>query len=754
MTFITSSLAVAGLIAVIVPVAIHVLLRRRRTPIRWAAMRFLIEAYRRHHRRLRLEQLLLLFVRCLIPALLGLALARPIMERGVLPPTERSRTVYLVIDDGLASGLQVGPDQTALDRHRSVATQIVRSLDAGDRVCVITAAKPAAVLRPPTNDHPATAELLASLRPRPTCTDLHGALEHVKRIAFGGEADQGRTMVYLLSDFRAGSANLLDPLPVLPGPTAGEGGADCFASRPAPDLVLNTQVVGVEPTRSVLLAGAAEETARVEVHLARRGGELREQTTRLRLMADGSSAGEERAVQWTPGQAEARIDFPIDAPKAAGREMTMTVEAGDDALRADNRYDLVLPIHRYIHVVLADRREFGFEPALDRLTAGQWMRRALVPTADGPISMLEVEPISLTAADVQGADAMIAPQPDLLTDRGWVILRRFVDRGGLLIITPPQDQALHGWVDHLGSDLALPWSIGREVREKSDGLPVMGDAPRSSLLRRIAGDLPELVQAVRVRRVLPVGGGLDWTSSADALLLLSDGSPLLLAGSPAPAMEGGDEPVRSSPGLVVLFTAAPELGWMNLPTKPLMVPLFQEILREGLSRVRSGEPVRVGDVDVAAALAPYSTAAALAGPGGEKIDVQATGRLASPMSEPGVHQVLDSAGREIARLAVNVDPAGGDSTPQSPAAVRAWLDRSAPWRWLDDDDPLGAGTESRGGSSLAGLLLLFLLMVIVLETLLARVFSRASTKPAGGAAAAIRPTMYERTPLGSMEGGA
>ena len=46
MTFVTAGLAMAGLAAISVPILIHLLSRQRRKPIEWAAMRFLIEAFK------------------------------------------------------------------------------------------------------------------------------------------------------------------------------------------------------------------------------------------------------------------------------------------------------------------------------------------------------------------------------------------------------------------------------------------------------------------------------------------------------------------------------------------------------------------------------------------------------------------------------------------------------------------------------------------------------------------------------------
>src|SRR5438552_11173071 len=57
------------------PVIIHLLNRRRFKIVTWAAMRFLLAAQKKNSRRMRIEQLLLLAVRCLIVLLLVLAMA-------------------------------------------------------------------------------------------------------------------------------------------------------------------------------------------------------------------------------------------------------------------------------------------------------------------------------------------------------------------------------------------------------------------------------------------------------------------------------------------------------------------------------------------------------------------------------------------------------------------------------------------------------------------------------------------------------
>jgi len=102
--FTTGALAAAGAAAISIPIIIHLLTRMRRKPQQWGAMKFLLEAFRRQRTRLRLEQWLLLVVRCLILLMLGLALAGPLLggcARNIGFDTG-GRVIYFVIDDSLS----------------------------------------------------------------------------------------------------------------------------------------------------------------------------------------------------------------------------------------------------------------------------------------------------------------------------------------------------------------------------------------------------------------------------------------------------------------------------------------------------------------------------------------------------------------------------------------------------------------------------------------------------------------------------
>ena len=156
MTFLNPILFATGLACVAIPIAIHILMRRRRKPIAWGAMRFLLEAYRQQRKRTRLEQLLLLAARCLLVALLALAIGRPQgagqNEWGGSGP----RTIFIVIDNSLASGVRRADGTTELAEHKDAEAKLLKTLSAarGDRAGLVSMASPAeAVIArlPPTN---------------------------------------------------------------------------------------------------------------------------------------------------------------------------------------------------------------------------------------------------------------------------------------------------------------------------------------------------------------------------------------------------------------------------------------------------------------------------------------------------------------------------------------------------------------------------------------------------------------------------
>src|SRR6266571_7987896 len=92
-------LFIAGLIAVLLPILIHLLNKRKFRVVDWAAMEFLLDADKKNRRRIRLENLILLLLRCLAVLLIGLLLGRPFLPTsataGLLNAAQYERIVLL-----------------------------------------------------------------------------------------------------------------------------------------------------------------------------------------------------------------------------------------------------------------------------------------------------------------------------------------------------------------------------------------------------------------------------------------------------------------------------------------------------------------------------------------------------------------------------------------------------------------------------------------------------------------------------------
>ena len=98
----------AGMALAAVPLVIHLLNRRRFKPQPWAAMRFVLAAYKKTRRRVQMENLLLLLARVLAVALFALAITRPYAsgDSPLAALREERRDLVLLVDASASTGYQ------------------------------------------------------------------------------------------------------------------------------------------------------------------------------------------------------------------------------------------------------------------------------------------------------------------------------------------------------------------------------------------------------------------------------------------------------------------------------------------------------------------------------------------------------------------------------------------------------------------------------------------------------------------------
>ena len=123
-----------ALLGVAIPVIIEIIFRRRRREVDLPTIRFLLK--NPEEQKIKRQDRLLLILRCCVPALVALAVARPQLTPDLLGGA-RKRHAAILIDSTLSMGQQAGVS-TAFLLAKKEAANLVRSLPPGSLVSVIT----------------------------------------------------------------------------------------------------------------------------------------------------------------------------------------------------------------------------------------------------------------------------------------------------------------------------------------------------------------------------------------------------------------------------------------------------------------------------------------------------------------------------------------------------------------------------------------------------------------------------------------
>jgi len=410
--FTHGALAAAGAAAVAIPIVIHLLTRLRQRSQPFAAMRFLLQAFEQQKRRLRLEQWLLLLLRCLAILAVGLALGAPVVRAmGGWGDWRPARHMVLIFDDGLSTQTIEG-DMTRFSMLQWRAQTMLARLGPRDRVSLWRAAKPVrrganeqadepgegvSESAPDVGSEPglelgagagpgaepelelgeesasdaergerldraelarrgdgtyrpsAAARLIASWRARDGRSDLAAALEQAAAETLERDLSGRELAVAVVSDFAAGSLAVERRAT---GPAAQMlERARTWLTRPIPTRS-NVQVsdVSVRP-RTVLSKGPGAGQAAVRVTLRRMQADGAGST---RLLVEAGASETRRTAKFEPGKRELTLEVPIRlSSEAMGRTgLAVTASVRDDALSADNTRRQWLEIRESLNVTL------------------------------------------------------------------------------------------------------------------------------------------------------------------------------------------------------------------------------------------------------------------------------------------------------------------------------------------------------------------------------------------------------------------
>lgn len=686
-----------GLAGVSVPIFIHLVKMKARIVL-FPSLRFLQQVDRQVARQKKLQDLLILALRCLTILLLSLALAAPVIGRG---SGSGGTAIVIVLDDSASMGL-LDAEGPVFARAKGMARSILKSLQPGDSACVLTSARDPVMSR----DGGALASELDRVEPSQGAGALGPLVKSGLKLLRECAASQRE--LYVISDFqkRAVDWDRMDW-------TLREGNVILMPITSARQD--NLSVTSLEP-----ISPFATEAApfRVRATVANRGPESASKNLSIRV--DDRVVAEQ--LVFVAGRNSVTLAADIAFDKAGWK--VITAQLDDDALRADNRRILCVDVRSQLSVLICRPRVEG------TLSRSFYIAKALNPggAANTGVRIVECDPEELAGHDPNDFAVVFLVESVPVDEETLSVLRNFVAGGGSLAIVagPTLDpDAFNGALAANGSDLG-PLSPARYTG-------AAGDERNPQSYRAIREiDLHHPIFARLRRGENPI----DLGSAAFYRIALTE--PFEKEGARVLARFASGEPavVERAYGLgrVLLLATALHTDATNLPVKVGFLPLMHSLVSY-LTAPENAEGRLVGDrlrlqfpKDRAPASAKlYRTPT---DPVETKAEIQ--GGLANfdfgTASAPGsvIFEWLTSEKIESRAMAINVDAEEGsletaDLTKAFPAEAH---------RVKNSDELTALLASIRYGQSLAIFFLIAALALGVIESVLANRFAFGRTERA------------------------
>lgn len=682
-----------------VPLIIHLLNRRRHRTIRWAAQEFLLQAWQRTRRRLTLESLLLLLLRCGLVALLALALARPFVPSAdpLAVFTKSRRDVVLVMDTSYSMMRESRDHETALKRARDQARLLLDQLseERGDQVTLMTLSD-----RPQVLQHESTRIALMKDAVDRLAADWRGA-DLVRTLDLLSESvlapSEAKHEVFLFTDVQAATfqPGLAKRTGGKPGAAPAEAEAPAAASwRRAAAHDASFVVVDVgerEPSRNLSVVDLAVTPQSVVT------GEVSTFTATV----GNPSTIQQQAVTGTfylgPRRERAKtVSFDVPAGGSASVEFSTVLrepgfsevefELAADELPADDRRFLAFPVRDAVRVLLVDGDYDRGEDLRATAMLADMLNPSIDPETSGTVFRLRTiddRRFNLGAETLADYQLIVLADVPSIDDKIAGELADAVPAGAGLLIFAGEQLDPRAWNERLyqpdGSGL-LPARFA-DLRGATGGDNVTAafypklDALDHPVVELFKDD--KLNQQLRVPVSKYYRVELGPKDGATQVILYLDDD----AASPSPLIL--EKPVGH--GRVALMTTSADNSWAMFADQNHVLaylPLVQELA----TRLTLPDPaefnLRVGD-RLRRATRTIPSAMAVIAPSGQRVALEGTasereyGEYVLPTfdrtHEPGLYQLelefplasgagLDAGRRESVMYAVNVDVAESDLT--------------------------------------------------------------------------------------------
>jgi len=426
-----------------IPILIHLFARQRYKKVPWAAMEFLLRAFKKTQRRLRLEHLLLLLLRILAILLFVLALADPKLNPGSLVGgLDARREVVIILDTSYSMGLAGSDSGTPMSRAKGQIQKLLRGLqqERGDTVTVITGGKPAALSLKGDADLDRVQSALDEIEIGDGGTDYLGAFRTT--VAALADLEQGAE-IYLFSDLQK-----IGFSPAAESPN-GEGTDDkpqqllasLVSEMTARKAVLHVVDPGEAETDNVTIVAVVKKSKAVVtgspavVTATLRNFGAHPQGGSVQLFVDGGSEPVDfRDIENIPPGGVHSVDFR----HIFRTEGSHVVEARFviDNLETDNRRGLALEVRRKIRTLIVDGDPGGDPAESESFFFAAAMNPGGDQASENEFELETVQEVAFESKDLDEVDLLVLMDVKLISSRRSEDIKRFVEEGGGLLVFP------------------------------------------------------------------------------------------------------------------------------------------------------------------------------------------------------------------------------------------------------------------------------------------------------------------------------
>ncbi|MFT4546427.1 MAG: hypothetical protein ACI8XO_001655 [Verrucomicrobiales bacterium] len=587
-SFLTSpALFIGGLIAIASPIIIHLLNKRRFKRVDWAAMDFLIEAQKLNRRKVKLEEFILLLMRCLAMGLIGFLLARPFFSSGTgagLFNDARYERI-IVLDDSLSMQAKAG-GQTSMEASKVALEKWVTDLvGAGtdDSLTLVLTSDPGKMLydSTPLNENTETeiVDDIKNLKSSDGGGNLEAALAFVENKVADGDASVNR-VVYLLSDLRerdwAGTGETADAGVVATMKRIAETTAGCFVIDVGKEGEENLAIEEIAAIDKALIAGV---TTNFEVVVRNRGTKPA-LDVKVRFAADESLPLDGTIDRIEPGQTGA-VPFTFTfAPAIEGEGEPEPVaikatlaEATGDVLEEDNTRFFPARTVRGIQTLIVDGDPNGSFGRGETF----FMSRALAPegsTSSG-VQLKVVDDNDFETLELNDYQVIFIANLYRISEARVASLEEWVRAGGGLIFTLGDqiDEDFYNTVLYKDGEGVFPAKLNVIGGDETEEQWVFFNIEKSNhpVMQYFAEENAKLLEGVKIFRwweCVPNAAALADGRTTVVLSLTGDGK--------SPAMIDS----KVGDGRVMVMATPMDPDWNNWPEEaPSFIISAQEMTR-------------------------------------------------------------------------------------------------------------------------------------------------------------------------------